>query len=257
MLPETLFITVNMIDRFLSARAVVVTKLQLVGITCLLIASKYEEICAPSIKNLVYLCQDSCTEKDIQDAEKYILKTINWDLSYPTPITFLRRISKADGFDAQSRTLAKYLVEIYCLEWRMISHTPSIIAAAGMWLARLILDRDEWVSCVFLLCVILGADSRQDANLAHYSGYKEAELMPTASLMLNYLLKPIRHENFFNKYASAKFAKASVIVRTWTLERWEEGSVVDLEAECKRLKEECRERRLRALAEAEGKGEEA
>lgn len=150
MLPETLFITINLIDRFLSARAVIVTKLQLVGITCLLIAAKYEEICAPSIKNLVYLCQDSCTEKDIQDAEKYILKTINWDLSYPTPITFLRRISKADGFDAQSRTLAKYLVEIYCLEWRMISHPPSVIAAAGMWLARLILDREEWVRRIFL-----------------------------------------------------------------------------------------------------------
>ena len=150
MLPETLFITVNLIDRFLSARAVIVSKLQLVGITCLLIAAKYEEICAPSIKNLVYLCQDSCTEKDIQDAEKYILKTINWDLSYPTPITFLRRISKADGFDAQSRTLAKYLVEIYCLEWRMLSHPPSVIAAAGMWLARLILDREEWVRRAFL-----------------------------------------------------------------------------------------------------------
>lgn len=158
MLPETLFIAVNLIDRFLSARAVVVAKLQLVGITCLLIAAKYEEICAPSIKNLVYLCQESCTEKDIQDAEKYILKTINWDLSYPTPITFLRRISKADGFDAQSRTLAKYLVEIYCLEWRMISHPPSVIAAAGMWLARLVLDREEWVRRIclpFLLYKIL------------------------------------------------------------------------------------------------------
>jgi hypothetical protein len=76
--------------------------------------------------------------------------------------------------------------------------------------------------------------------------------MPTASLMLNYILKPIRHENFFNKYASAKFAKASVVVRTWALEKWEEGSVVDLEAECERLKEEIRARPLRALAEADG-----
>jgi len=121
----------------------------------------------------------------------------------------------------------------------MISHPPSGIAAAGMWLARLILEREEW-----------------DANLAHYSGYKEVELMPTASLMLNYLLKPVRHENFFNKYASAKFAKASVVVRTWALEKWEEGSVVDLVADYEQLKEESRARRLKALAEADGKGEE-
>jgi len=76
--------------------------------------------------------------------------------------------------------------------------------------------------------------------------------MPTASLMLNYFLKPIRHENFFNKYASAEFDKASVVVRTWALERWEEGSLVNLDAECERLKEESRERRLRALAEVDG-----
>jgi hypothetical protein len=138
----------SLIDRFLSARAVAVAKLQLVGITCLLIAAKHEEICAPSVNNLVYLCQGSCTEKDIQDAEKYVLKTINYDLSYPTPITFLRRISKADGFGA---TLTKYLVEIYCFEWRMISHPPSGIAAAGMWLARLVLGREEWVRRLTIL----------------------------------------------------------------------------------------------------------
>lgn len=80
--------------------------------------------------------------------------------------------------------------------------------------------------------------------------------MPTASLMLNYLLKPVRHENFFNKYASAKFAKASVVVRTWALEKWEEGSVIDLEVECERLKEDSRDRRSRALAEADHEGDE-
>lgn len=145
MLPETLYICVNLIDRFLSARAVSIDKLQLVGITSLMVAAKYEEICAPSIKNLVYLCQNSCTEAQIQEAEKYVLKTINWNLSYPSPITFLRRISKADGFDAQSRTIAKYLMEIYCVEWRLIAHPPSLIAAGAMWLARLVLARSEWV----------------------------------------------------------------------------------------------------------------
>jgi hypothetical protein len=204
----------------------------------------------------VYLCQDSCTEKDIQELRSMSSRQSTGTFRIPLPITFLRRISKADGFDAQSRTLAKYLVEIYCLEWRMISHPPSVIAAAGMWLARLVLDREEWVRAFSYPPCYINTDAPQDANLAHYSGYKEAELMPTASLMLNYLLKPVRHENFFNKYASAKFAKASVVVRTWALEQWEEGSVVDLEAECERLKEESRERRLRALAEADGEGEE-
>jgi G2/mitotic-specific cyclin 2 len=48
MLPETLWIAVNIVDRFLTIRAVSLVKLQLVGITALFIAAKYEEILAPT-----------------------------------------------------------------------------------------------------------------------------------------------------------------------------------------------------------------
>jgi hypothetical protein len=48
MLPETLWIAVNVIDRFLSNRVVSLVKFQLVGVTAMFIAAKYEEIMAPS-----------------------------------------------------------------------------------------------------------------------------------------------------------------------------------------------------------------
>lgn len=51
---------------------------------------------------------------------------------------------------------------------------------------------------------------RQTPNLAHYSGYSESALVPTANLMLNYVLKPIRHESFHKKYAGKRYYKASV-----------------------------------------------
>ena len=44
-------------------------------------------------------------------------------------------------------------------------------------------------------------------NLAHYSSYRESDIIPTASLMLNYILKPVRHQSFFKKYASNKYLK--------------------------------------------------
>ena len=47
MLPETLWIAVNLVDRFLSVRVVSLVKLQLVGVTAMFIAAKYEEILAP------------------------------------------------------------------------------------------------------------------------------------------------------------------------------------------------------------------
>lgn len=226
MVPETLFIAMNLVDRFLSVRAISVEKVQLVGVVCLLIASKYEEICAPSIKMMLDFSAKSSTAEEIKEAEKYVLKSIKYNLSYSSPITFLRRISKADGFDAQSRTLAKYLVEIYCVEYRLVPYTPSCIAAAAMWLARLALDRGEWT-----------------ANLAHYSGYKEAALLPVANIMVNYLLKPPAHQSLFEKYAAKRFEKASLFMRAWVLARWDEGWDVDLPECLEALIEDSRIRR--------------
>lgn len=99
LLPETLFLTINIIDRFLSSRVVSLVKLQLVGITSLFIASKYEEIMAPSIAHFLRSADGNYGEQDIRDAEKYILRTLDWNMSYPNPIHFLRRASKADGYD--------------------------------------------------------------------------------------------------------------------------------------------------------------
>jgi len=47
----------------------------------------------------------------------------------------------------------------------------------------------------------------QTPNLAHYSSYKESALLPTANLMLNYILKPIKHESFHKKYAGKRYYK--------------------------------------------------
>ena len=142
LLPETLFLCINIIDRFLSARVVSLVKLQLVGITCMFIAAK---IISPSARNFLYCADSSYSETEILQAERYVLKTLDWNLSYPNPIHFLRRISLADQYNVRTRTVAKYLTEIQCLEWRLIFAPPSVLAAASVWLARLILGREEWV----------------------------------------------------------------------------------------------------------------
>ncbi|EIN08829.1 A/B/D/E cyclin [Punctularia strigosozonata HHB-11173 SS5] len=234
LLPETLFLAVNIIDRFLSARVVSLQKLQLVGIVCMFIAAKVEEVVAPSASNFLYCADSTYTENEILQAEKYILKTIDWDLSYPNPMHFLRRISKADNYDVQARTVGKYLLEISCLEWRLLPAPPSLLAAASIWLARLILGREEWTP-----------------NLAHYSSYPEEALIPTANIMLNYILKPVVHESFFKKYASRKYMKASDFVRKWAVGQWGEGAKVDLYADLPALREMARETREElAIAEA-------
>ncbi|KAH7414393.1 cyclin-like protein [Phaeosphaeria sp. MPI-PUGE-AT-0046c] len=201
LLPETLFLAVNIIDRFLSAKVVQLDRLQLVGVTAMFIASKYEEVLSPHVQNFRHVADDGFTEEEILSAERFVLAALNYDLSYPNPMNFLRRISKADNYDIQTRTLGKYLLEIGCLDHRFLAHPPSQIAAASMYLARLVLESGPW-----------------DATLEHYSGYTEEEIQPVLQLMIDYLSGPVVHEAFFKKYASKKFLKASIVLRKWAKE---------------------------------------
>ncbi len=52
---ETLFIMVNLIDRYLELALVKKRNLQLVGVTALMIAAKYEEIYPPELNDYVLI----------------------------------------------------------------------------------------------------------------------------------------------------------------------------------------------------------
>jgi len=115
------------------------------GISCFSVAAKFEEGVAPSIQELVRLTGDAYTADQLCAAERYVLKTINYDLSYPGPMSWLRRGSKADELDPAARTIAKYLLEAACFESDLVSTPASLVAAASLWFARLVLGREEWV----------------------------------------------------------------------------------------------------------------
>ena len=198
LLPETLFLALNIVDRFLSLRTISLSKLQLVGVTALFIAAKYEEVLCPSIQNFLYVADGGYTDEEILRAERYMLKVLNFDLSYASPMNFLRRISKADNYDIQTRTVAKYFMEISLVDHRLLDHPPSLVAAAAVWLAREVLERGEWTP-----------------TLVHYSTYAEPELLGTAEIMLDYCLRPPAHLYFHKKYSSKKFMRASAYVLEW------------------------------------------
>lgn len=66
LVPETLYLTINLIDRYLEIKEVSRPKLQLVGVTSLLIASKYEEIYPPELRDLVYICDRAYTRSEVR-----------------------------------------------------------------------------------------------------------------------------------------------------------------------------------------------
>lgn len=145
LLPETLFLSVNYIDRFLSCKIVSLGKLQLVGATAIFIAAKYEEISFPSVHEIVYMVDEAYTKDEILKAEQFMLSMLQFELGWPGPMSFLRRISKADDYDLETRTLAKYFLEITIMDERFVGSPPSFAAAGAHCLARLMLRKGSWV----------------------------------------------------------------------------------------------------------------
>lgn len=146
LLPETLFLTVNYIDRFLSYKVVSVGKLQLVGATAILVAAKYEEIHCPSLEEIEYMVDNGYTADEILKAERFMLSMLSFELGFPGPMSFLRRVSKADNYDLDTRTLAKYFIELTIMDERFVATPPSFLAAGAHCLSRLILGKGDWVS---------------------------------------------------------------------------------------------------------------
>merc|ERR1711887_50875 len=122
LLQETLYLTISIIDRFLNKEGAKISrdKLQLVGVTAMLIASKIEEIYAPEVNDFVYITDDAYSANDIKQMELRILKAIKCDLGDPLPINFLRRFSKAGDVDVNQHALAKYVLESIMLDYSMV-----------------------------------------------------------------------------------------------------------------------------------------
>ncbi|XP_049873706.1 G1/S-specific cyclin-E [Pectinophora gossypiella] len=82
---ETFHLTVDYVDRYLSNTADVQKgRLQLIGITCLFIAAKVEEVYPPKIGEFAYVTDGACTTEEILLEELLILKILSWNI---TPIT--------------------------------------------------------------------------------------------------------------------------------------------------------------------------
>lgn len=146
LLPETLFLAVNYIDRFLSCKVVSLGKLQLVGATALFVAAKYEEINCPSVQEIVYMVDNAYTVDEILKAERFMLSMLQFELGWPGPMSFLRRISKADEYDLDTRTMAKYFLEVMIMDERFVACPPSFASAGAHCLSRLVLGKGDWVS---------------------------------------------------------------------------------------------------------------
>ncbi|KAK8684118.1 hypothetical protein V6N13_040152 [Hibiscus sabdariffa] len=163
---ETLFLTVNYIDRYLSSNSINRQQLQLLGVACMMIASKYEEISAPQVEEFCYVTDNTYWKDEILQMESAVLNCLKFELTVPTSNFFLRQFVCAAEMinqiqSLQFECLANYIAELSLLEYTMLHYAPSLISASAAFLARFILSPSKrpW-----------------DSILGHYTQYQSSDL---------------------------------------------------------------------------------
>ncbi|KAI8621344.1 cyclin-like protein, partial [Chytriomyces sp. MP71] len=158
LLPETLFLAVNLMDRFMSLKqGVGRDKFQLVGLTCLQVACKYEEVMVPSVAVLVHMVQGGYSAEEVLKAERFVLGMIGFGVGYNGPVPFLKRVLAVDargvGEDRDAARevskvslLARYFCEVVLLDPAFVGAVPSMVATAAVFLGRKMLEVGSWVS---------------------------------------------------------------------------------------------------------------
>ncbi|CAK9858325.1 unnamed protein product [Sphagnum jensenii] len=170
---ETLYLTTNLIDRYLSVQSVSRKNLQLVGVTALLLAAKYEEIWAPEVHDFIFISDNAYSREQILNMEKSMLNTLQFNLTVPTPYVFVARCLKAAAADKELEMVSWYLVELCLTEYSMVKFCPSHLAAAAVYTAQNTLARKPcW-----------------GPALQQHSGYTEAQLMECATMMVAFQSK--------------------------------------------------------------------
>jgi cyclin B len=196
---ETLYLTVNIVDRYLAKKTDVArSKLQLVGTTALLIASKYEEIYPAEIDDLVEACDSAYPSNEIVECEKTVLQTLNYQLSIPTIYMFLLRYLNAAHATRELCYLVSYIAEGTLHNYGMMTRfKPSQLAAAAVLIGRKALGRNAW-----------------SPTLLKYSDYRREDVTPVAKLMIvnmNELISSTKLAYLSKKYGSKKFQGVATI----------------------------------------------
>ncbi|KAI9591160.1 cyclin-like protein [Syncephalis fuscata] len=199
LLPETLFLSVNILDRFLSKKNASIQRLQLVGAGSLILACKYEERCVPAFSTFAELSGNTLTVEDLKSSERYIASILGYEFGWPSPLNFIRQLSIVDSLDKEIRAMAKYLLEVALLDHRFLLVSTSTLAASAYYLARGILGKQEWTK-----------------NHAKASGFEVRQLYNTSFTLVHSLFKSQPDcRQVFHKYAKRENLRVSLVADYW------------------------------------------
>ncbi|KAK9064975.1 hypothetical protein SSX86_016358 [Deinandra increscens subsp. villosa] len=192
---ETLFLTVNLIDRFLAKQNVARKKLQLVGLVAMLLACKYEEVSVPVVDDLIFISDKAYSRSEILEMEKQMLNTLEFNISVPTPYVFLKRYLKAAQSNSKVEQMSFFLIELCLVEYETIKFAPSFLAAASVYTAQ---------------CSLYGF-KQWSRTCEWHTNYSESQLLECSRMIVGYHERAStgRLTGVYRKYNTSKFDYAA------------------------------------------------
>ena len=146
---ETLFITISIIDNYLSMKKITRVNLQLLGITSLLIACKQNEIILRRLKEFVYVTDNAYTKQDILNMENLILQILHFNILTPSPLRFYEILSYQLGFgeDKKKFFFGQFLMESFMLDKNCLKYSSSTISSAICYIVFKFFKMENYQKC--------------------------------------------------------------------------------------------------------------
>jgi len=187
---ETLYLAVGILDMVLHRRDVDTDKLQLVGITALLVASKLEEYYPADMKKLLHLTENSYSRLQITHMERTILGVLEFQVYLPSPQVFLLRFTRAAlrGEDSEFLKTCQYFFDSHLPHPCHPSNPPSCLAAAAVACAILVYHLSANPEAT---TVSVSPNTIWTPTLKHYTTYSLSSILATCKKMMNQVLAAV------------------------------------------------------------------
>jgi cyclin B len=160
----------------------------------MLIASKYEEMYAPEVRDFVYITANTYSSLDIQNMESEMLRALDYSFGNPLCLHFLRRNSRAGDVTPEIHMMAKFLLELCLTEYSILKYVPSQLSAAALYISKKLYNDTQWTPV-----------------LRYYSTYAESDLLPCVKEIAHVALNASisKQQAVVNKYNGVKYLRIS------------------------------------------------
>ena len=149
---ETLFMSINIMDRYISKTKISLNIYQLIAISSYLIASKFEDTNSPLIDDLIYISKNIYTQNDIIAMEKDILTTLNFDIFFVSSYQFFSFFYLVGNLNNKILfCLGHLILELCLLNIDIMSCEQSLLAIGALLIAKKCLDIKEEMSNIKLI----------------------------------------------------------------------------------------------------------